>query len=67
LADEHPWLIGYAYEVPCYVPSARLIKEGGYESDYSLVYYGFYGPFRGGIEELLVNRVAAVVAGLRSR
>jgi len=67
LADEHPWLIGYAYEVPCYVPSARLIKEGGYESDYSLVYYGYYGPFRGGIEELLVNRVAAVVAGLRRR
>ena len=29
LADDHPWPIGYAYEVPCYIPSARLIKEGG--------------------------------------
>jgi hypothetical protein len=67
LAADHPWLIGYAYEVPCYVPSARLIKEGGYESDYSLVYYGYYGPFQGGVEELLVNRVAASVGGLRSR
>ena len=67
LAADHPWLIGYAYEVPCYVPSARLIKEGGYESDYSLVYYGFYGPFRGTIEDLLVNRAAAVVASLRTR
>jgi neutral ceramidase len=67
LAADHPWLIGYAYEVPCYIPSARLIKEGGYESDYSLVYYGFYGPFRGNIEDLLVNRAAALVAGLRGR
>jgi neutral ceramidase len=65
LAADHPWLIGYAYEVPCYVPSARLIKEGGYESDYSLVYYGYYGPFRGSVEDLLVNRAAALVAELR--
>ena len=21
-AAEHPWTIGYAYEVPCYIPSA---------------------------------------------
>jgi hypothetical protein len=67
LADDRPWLIGYAYEVPCYIPSARLIKEGGYEPDYSLIYYGYYGPFRGSIEDLLVNRAAAVVAGLRSQ
>ncbi len=65
LADDHPWLIGYAFEVPCYIPSARLIKEGGYESDYSLVYYGYYGPFRGEIEDLLVKRATALVAGLR--
>jgi len=67
LAADHPWLIGYAYEVPCYVPSARLIKEGGYEPDYSLIYYGYYGPFRGSIEDLLVNRASVAVAGLRGR
>jgi hypothetical protein len=61
LAAEHPWLIGYAYEVPAYIPSVRLIKEGGYESDYSLLYYGFYGPFRTSIEDLLVNRVLDLV------
>jgi neutral ceramidase len=65
LAEDHLWPVGYAYEVPCYIPSARIIKEGGYESDYSLIYYGFYGPFRGGIEELLLNRASALVTGMR--
>jgi len=59
------WTIGYAYEVPCYIPSARVIKEGGYESDSSLIYYGYYGPFRGEIETKLVNRVEALAASLR--
>ena len=66
LANDHPWTIGYAYEVPCYIPSARLIKEGGYEADYSLIYYGFYGPFSPAIEELLLKRMTALVARLRA-
>jgi neutral/alkaline ceramidase-like enzyme len=66
LANDHPWTIGYAYEVPCYIPSARLIKEGGYEADSSLIYYGYYGPFRGEIEMKLLNRVEALAAGLRT-
>jgi hypothetical protein len=64
-ADDHPWPIGYAYEVPCYIPSARVIKEGGYETESSLIYYGFYGPFRPSIEALLLNRLEALVAGVR--
>jgi hypothetical protein len=67
LADDHPWPIGYAYEVPCYIPSARLIKEGGYETDSSLIYYGYYGPFRGAIETQLLNRLEVLSAGLRTR
>ena len=57
--------VGYAYEIPCYIPSARLIKEGGYETDSSLIYYGYYGPFRGSIETQLVNRLEELSAGLR--
>jgi neutral ceramidase len=66
LASDHPWPIGYAYEVPCYIPSMRLLKEGGYETESSLIYYGYYGPFRPSTEDLLVNRMTALVAGLRS-
>jgi len=67
LAADHPWTIGYAYEVPCYIPSSRLIKEGGYETDSSLTYYGYYGPFRGVIESQLVNRLETMVAGLKGQ
>jgi neutral ceramidase len=67
LADDHPWPIGYAYEVPCYIPSARLIKEGGYEAESSLIYYGYYGPLRGEIEMRLLNRFGTLVSELRTR
>jgi neutral ceramidase len=67
LADDHPWPIGYAYEVPCYIPSARVIKEGGYEAESSLIYYGFYGPLRGGIEMQLLNRLEALATQVRTR
>jgi hypothetical protein len=64
-AEDHPWTIGYAYDVPCYIPSARLIKEGGYETESSMVYYGFYGPFRGEVETLLLNQIQSLMAGVR--
>ena len=67
LANDHPWVIGYAYEVPCYIPSARLVKEGGYETESSLIYYGFYGPFRGEIEALLEGRLEALASAVRAR
>jgi hypothetical protein len=65
LAEDHPWPIGYAYEVPCYIPSVRLLKEGGYETESSLIYYGFYGPFSTTIEDRLVSRLTELSAGLR--
>ena len=67
LAGDHPWPISYAYEVPCYIPSARLIKEGGYETESSLIYYGYYGPFRGAVETQLLDRLEGLLNGLRPR
>jgi hypothetical protein len=67
LTSAHPWTIGYAYEVPCYIPSARLIKEGGYETESSLIYYGFYGPFRGSIESQILERLEALSGRLGAR
>jgi len=60
-AEDHPWPIGYAYEIPCYIPTTRLVKEGGYETEASMIYYGFYGPFRVGIEDKVFNRLEALL------
>ena len=66
-AGDHPWPIGYAYHVPCYIPTTRLIKEGGYETESSMIYYGFYGPFRVGIEDKVFNRLEAILNTLRAK
>ncbi|GAC1463146.1 MAG: hypothetical protein NVSMB9_00250 [Isosphaeraceae bacterium] len=34
------WVVAYANDVPCYIASKRVLIEGGYEADTSMVYYG---------------------------
>ena len=33
------WVNAYANDVPCYIASSRLLREGGYEVDKSMLYY----------------------------
>jgi hypothetical protein len=66
LAADMPWSIGYAMEVPCYIPTVRILKEGGYEADSSLIYYGIYGPLLGRTEGLILETVRDMVKELRS-
>ena len=61
-SGEHLWTIGYAYEVPCYIPSIRILKEGGYEADSSLIYYGFYGPFQTAVEDIVFKTATELMA-----
>lgn len=44
---------GYSNDVMCYIPSARVLKEGGYEAVDSMVYYGQPGPFTPAVEETI--------------
>ncbi len=64
-AAAHPWTIGYAYEVPCYIPNIRILKEGGYEAQSSLIYYGYYGPFKAEIEPQLFEAMGELVRQVR--
>lgn len=34
------WVNAYCNDVPCYIPSKRILREGGYEANRSLKYYG---------------------------
>ena len=36
---ERLWVNAYANDVPCYIPSKRILTEGGYEAESSLWYY----------------------------
>ncbi len=52
---------GYSNDVMCYIPSARVLKEGGYEADSSMIYYGQPGPFNDQVEENLMAAVRDVM------
>jgi neutral ceramidase len=51
------WITGYANDVMAYIPSARVLAEGGYEADSSMVYYGMPTKWAPALEEKIVAAV----------
>jgi hypothetical protein len=51
------WVSSYANWVPCYIPSKRVLKEGGYEAESSLWYYDRPTRLSANTEELIVAAV----------
>ena len=49
------WVNAYANDAPCYIPSERVLKEGGYEGGGAMVYYDLPGPFRPGLEQKIID------------
>lgn len=52
---------GYSNDVMCYIPSKRVLKEGGYEAVDSMIYYGMPGPFAEDVEERVFDAVHRVM------
>jgi neutral ceramidase len=61
LAREYPkqrlWVSGYCNDVFGYVPSLRVLREGGYEGGDAMIYYGRPAPFTDAVEDLIVDKV----------
>jgi hypothetical protein len=57
------WIAGYSNEVFAYLPSERILTEGGYEGGGAMVYFGWHGPFRPGVEDLVVGLTKKLVDG----
>lgn len=57
LGAERLWITSYANDVPCYIASRRVIREGGYEVEYSMYSYNRPSPFVEHIEDLIVDAV----------
>jgi len=58
---------GYSNEVMAYIPSRRVLKEGGYEAVESMIYYGQPGPFREDVEERVFRTIHAVLKSAGAR
>jgi len=52
------WVAGYSNEVFGYVPSQRVLQEGGYEARDSILYYDItVTPFTPSVEQRIVDKV----------
>jgi len=61
LAGENLVVAAYCHDVMCYIPSRRVLLEGGYEAVDNMIYYGQPGPFTEAVEETVfaaLRRVA---------
>jgi Neutral/alkaline non-lysosomal ceramidase, N-terminal len=67
LAREYParrmWVAGYSNDVFGYVPSLRVLREGGYEGADAMIYYARPGPFNEQVEELIIAKVHQLIGG----
>jgi len=54
------WVNGYSNDVPCYVPSRRVLEEGGYEGAGAMVYYDRPTKFAPDVEDRIMTAVHAV-------
>jgi hypothetical protein len=65
LAGKPVWVMAYANDVMAYIPSLRVLKEGGYEGGGAMVYYGLPAVWSPKVEERIVDAVKAQVKKLR--
>jgi hypothetical protein len=59
------WVAGYTNDVMAYIPSLRVLKEGGYEGEAAMVYYGLPSKWAPEVEELIVTEVRRQVGDAR--
>lgn len=55
---------GYSNNVMCYIPSLRVLKEGGYEPVDSLITDGMPGPFNEQVEETVFRAMRDALRGV---
>jgi len=62
LKSEHrgakTWVASYSHDVMAYIPSRRVLREGGYEGGGSMVYYGLPTIWSPAVEGGIVKEVA---------
>ena len=61
LAGPPVWVAGYSNDVFGYVPSLRILQEGGYEGGGAMRYTPLPGPFAPSVEKRVVDKVHELV------
>ena len=51
------WIAGYCNDVMAYIPSVRVLQEGGYEGESAMIYYGLPTKWSPAVEDHIVTSV----------
>ncbi|QOY84907.1 neutral/alkaline non-lysosomal ceramidase N-terminal domain-containing protein [Paludibaculum fermentans] len=62
---ERLMVAGYSNDVACYIPSARVLREGGYEAVDSMIYYGHPGPFTEEVEPRIQDAITKAMSRVK--
>lgn len=65
IKNEYPgqnlFIAGYANEVMLYIPTVRILNEGGYEPNSSMIYKGLQAPLKNNVEQKVKNAIITVL------
>ena len=59
------WVLGYCTDVMAYIPSERVLKEGRYEGQTSMIPHGRPSKWNPGLEEKIVTKTRELVTKTR--
>jgi hypothetical protein len=51
------WVNAYSNDFPCYIPSERLVKEGGYGGGAEIPYFALPTTLKAGLEQSIIDEV----------
>jgi neutral ceramidase len=62
LGPKETWVSSYSNDVMAYIPSRRVLAEGGYEGGLARFPYGLPAPWDASVETIIVNEVHKLAA-----
>jgi neutral ceramidase len=70
LGSSHVWVSAYCNDVMAYIPSRRILEEGGYEGGGAMLYYGLPASWAPEVEETIFaalgRRLRAISSPIRT-
>ena len=65
--NDNTWVAGYNNELLSYIPSLRVLREGGYEGVEDMDEYGLPAPYAEDVEEKIARKVTELMAATKSQ
>lgn len=61
IGKDSVWVNAYANDMPCYIPSLRILKEGGYEAETAMIGYEKPSRFTEDVEETVMGGIYRIL------